>query len=74
MHASQWQDLNISYSSYQNMRNLGFPKSIVIIDDVEVYLAHSKSNALAFEDFPIYRSLVRQLSNVQAQEFYWEHC
>ena len=74
MHASQWQDLNISYSSYQNMRNLGFPKSIVIIDAVEVYLTHSKSNALAFEDFPIYRSLVRQLINVQVQEFYWEHC
>jgi hypothetical protein len=74
MHASQWQSLDVNYSSYQNMRNQGFPKSIVIIDAVEVYIAHSKNNAVSFKELPIYRSLVRQLINVKAQEYYWQHC
>jgi hypothetical protein len=74
MHASQWQDLNVSYSSYQNMRNQGFPHSVVITDAVEAYLAQNRSNAAPFGELPVYLSLVRQLVNVRAQEFYWEHC
>ncbi|NNC38885.1 MAG: hypothetical protein HKO02_15610 [Hyphomonadaceae bacterium] len=74
MHASQWQDLRVSYSSYQNMRNQGFPKSIVITDAVEVYIAHSTNNAVSFDELPIYRSLVRQHINIKAQEFYWSNC
>ena len=74
MHASQWQDLYASDSSYQNMRNQGFPQSIEIIDAVEVYLAQNKSNAITFTEFPPYRSLVRQLVDVNASEFYWAKC
>jgi hypothetical protein len=74
MHASQWQNLKVSHSSYQNMRNQGFPKSILIVDAVEVHIAHSNNNAISFEELPLYRSLVRQLINVKAQEFYWEYC
>ncbi|GAA0853942.1 hypothetical protein [Aliiglaciecola litoralis] len=74
MHASQWQSLNVSYASYQNMRNQGFPASIVIVDAVEVYVAHSKNNAQSFNELPLYRSLVRQLINVEAQEYYWQYC
>jgi hypothetical protein len=74
MHASQWQDLYVSDSSYQNMRNQGFPQSIEIIDAVEVYLAQNKSNAITFINFPPYRTLVRQLIDINASEFYWAEC
>ncbi len=74
MHASQWQDLYVSDSSYQNMRNKGFPQSVEIIDAVEDYLAQNKSNAITFLEFPPYRSLVRQYVDVKASEFYWDQC
>ncbi len=74
LHASQWQDLNVRYSSYQNMRNLGFPKSVVLTNAVEVYLAENRTNADTVEELPAYRSSVRQLINIDAQEFYWEYC
>jgi len=74
MHASQWQDLNSRYASYQNMRNQGFPKSTIITDAVEAYIAQNKNNADTYELLPVYRSLVRQIINVKAQNFYWAHC
>ena len=74
MHASQWQNLEVNYSSYRNMRNQGFPTSVRITDAVEAYLAQSNNNVTAFEILPVYRSLVRQLINIEAQEFYWENC
>jgi hypothetical protein len=74
MHASQWQDLNVSYASYENMRNQGFPKSNVIIDAVESHRAQNINNADTFEELPIYRSVVRQVINLKAQEFYWANC
>jgi hypothetical protein len=74
MHASQWQDLQVNYSSYRNMRDRGFPTSVVLANSVESYLAQSRSNATAFEVLPVYRSLVRQLVDIEAQEYYWEKC
>ena len=74
MHASQWQGLYATDSSYQNMRNQGFPQSVSITDAVEAYLAQNKNHADTFVILPQYRSLVRQLIDVQVQEFYWEHC
>jgi hypothetical protein len=74
MHASQWQDLNTIHASYQNMRNQGFPQSVVIVDAVEAYLAQNRNNADTFETLPVYRSLIRQMVGIEAQEFYWQHC
>ena len=74
MHASQWQNLEVDYSSYRNMRNQGFPTSTVISAAVETYLAQVHGNVTAFEALPVYRSLVRQIINIEAQEFYWEKC
>ena len=74
MHASQWQDIKESDAIYQNMRTQGFPKSIAITDAVEAYLKQNKNNSAAYKELPIYRSLVRQIVNVKAQEFYWANC
>ena len=74
MHASQWQDLSVSFSAYENMRDRGFPRNPDIIDAVEAYRLQNINNASTFEALPVYRSLVRQLIDVPAQEFYWANC
>jgi hypothetical protein len=74
MHASQWQNLEVDYSRYRNMRNQGFPTNVALIDSVETYLAQIRSNIGPFETLPVYRSLVRQLIDIEAQEYYWENC
>ncbi len=74
MHASQWQDLNVTFSAYQNMRDQGFPKNSNIVDAVEAYRLQNINNATTFDDLPVYRSLVRQIIDLPAQEFYWAHC
>ena len=74
MHASQWQDLNVSFSAYENMRDQGFPRNTEIIDAVEAYVLQNINNATTFDDLPVYRSLVRQIIDLPAQEFYWAHC
>lgn len=74
MHASQWQNLDVDYSSYRNMRNQGYPTSVVLTDSVEIYLAQGLGNLTAFDVRPVYRSLVRQLINIEAQEYYWKKC
>ena len=74
MHASQWQGLYAKNSAYLNMRNLGFPRSTAIVDAVELYLDQNINNAVTFVIMPKYRSLVRQMVEVEAQEHYWQNC
>ncbi|WOJ93806.1 hypothetical protein R0135_01235 [Congregibacter variabilis] len=74
MHASQWQSLEINHSSYRNMRDQGFPTSALITKAVEAYLAQVDGNVNGFDVLPVYRSLVRQVINIEAQEYYWEKC
>jgi len=74
MHASQWQNLDVNHAIYQNMRSQGLPMSVVLTDAVEVYLAQVRGNVMAFEVLPVYRSLVRQLVRLEAQEFYRAKC
>ncbi len=74
MHASQWQSLGVSDSIYKNIREQGFPKNTAIVDAVEAYLAQVSANESAFKDLPFYRSRVRQIISLKAQDFYWQHC
>ena len=74
MHASQWQDLNVSLSAYNTMRDQGFPENTTIVDAVEAYIQININNSKVLEELPVYRSLVRQIINIEAQEFYWANC
>jgi len=74
MHASQWQNLTVNTASYQNMRTQGFPESTAIVDAVEAYRIQNLNNVSAFETTPLYRSLVRQLIDIEPQEYYWANC
>ena len=72
-HASQWQSIQVSRSTYEEIRPQGLPRSRDIVDALEGYLAQngplSVTNLL-----PAYRSSVRQLIPLDVQANYWEHC
>ena len=70
MHASQWQNIRVNHSIYDEMRRLGIPSDRTIIDTVEVILAQNEGNAVIFDDKPFYRTRVRQLIPFKAQQFY----
>jgi hypothetical protein len=73
LHASQWQSIDVSRSTYEEMRRQGLPRSRAVIDAVEAYLSQNASLASTML-LPAYRSRVRQLIPVEAQAYYWEHC
>ena len=74
MHASQWQDVRVNRSTYDEMRRLGLPRNRSIIDRVEGVLAQNEGSALALDDKPIYRSRIRQLIPFDVQQYYWANC
>jgi hypothetical protein len=71
MHASQWQGMTIARTTYDEMRRLGLPSARPIVEAVEAFYAQ---NDQAMKDKPAYRSLVRQMIPVNAQEPYWANC
>ncbi|PHS18514.1 MAG: hypothetical protein COA86_07410 [Kangiella sp.] len=74
MHASQWQDLRVIRSTYDDMRRLGLPLNRAIVEKVESFLARNEGSAITLDDLPIYRSKVRQLIPFNVQKYYWENC
>ena len=74
MHASQWRGMEVSRSVYDNMRRIGLPKNNDINKAEQAYLAQSLGGGVVFNLLPQYRSLVRQLVPLEAQQFYWENC
>jgi hypothetical protein len=74
MHASQWQSVSVPRSTYDNMQRLGLPRDSAIVETVEAYLAQNDSTAPTFGVIPYYRSVVRQIVPLSAQEFYWLNC
>lgn len=74
MHASQWQRLDVTLSTYEEMRSLGLPRSRKIVDAVELFIAQNVNIASSMQELPRYRSSVRELVPLTAQEFYWNNC
>jgi len=74
MHASQWQGMTIPRTTYDEMRRLGLPGARPIVEAVEAFYAQNEQIVQAMTDKPAYRSLVRQMIPVDAQEAYWTHC
>lgn len=74
MHASQWQGMGIPRTTYDEMRRLGLPGARSIVEAVEAFYAQNEQIVQAMIEKPAYRSLVRQLIPVGAQEAYWQNC
>lgn len=73
-HASQWQRLDVNRSTYDEMRRLGLPRSRDIVDAVEFHFAQNINISSSMQELPAYRSVVRQLIPLSAQDYYWHNC
>ena len=74
MHASQWQQIMSSWSTYDELRREGLPSDRRIIELVEKYKTYSHQVALVLSIQPSYRTLVRGLIPIGLQDAYWERC
>lgn len=74
MHASQWQQIMSSWSTYEELRRAGLPSDRRIIELVEKYKTYSHQVALVLSTQPPYRTLVRGLIPIELQDAYWDHC
>lgn len=74
MHASQWQQIFSNWSTYDELRRDGLPSDRQIIELIERYKKFSYQAGLVLAVQPRYRSLVRGLIPIKAQDAYWERC
>jgi hypothetical protein len=74
LHASQWQQLMSSWSTYEELRREGLPSDRRIIELVEKYKTYSHQAALVLSVQPRYRTLVRSLIPIDVQDAYWKYC
>ncbi len=74
LHASQWFTLDVTRTTYDEMRRLSLPRSRKIVDAVEVYLSQNKLSAIVAIDKPAFREHVRGLVPIAVHEIYWVTC
>jgi hypothetical protein len=74
MHASQWQQIMSSWSTYDELRREGLPSDRGLIEMVEKYKTYNHQVMQALSTQPRYRTLVRSLIAIHAQDAYWDHC
>ncbi|WP_412061301.1 hypothetical protein [Rubrivirga sp. IMCC45206] len=73
-HASQWQQVAVPRSTYDEMRRSGWPRNRAVVDAMEAYHRQADQFARPLEEAPAYRSLVRGLVPLAAHRPYWERC
>ena len=74
LNASQWFDVGVSRSIYDEMRRQSLPRSREIVSLVEAYLAQNHITSTVLTDLPAYRQHVRSLMPVAVLEAYWSTC
>jgi hypothetical protein len=73
-HASQWQQVVVTRSTYDEMRRNGWPRNRAIVDALEAHHRQADQIAIAMADPPAYRALVRGLIPLAIHRPYWDQC
>jgi hypothetical protein len=73
-HASQWQQVVIPRSTYDEMRRNGWPRNRAIVDALEAYHRQADQIVKTLVDPPAYRALARGLIPLAIHRPYWENC
>jgi hypothetical protein len=73
-HASQWQQVIMRRSTYDEMRRNGWPRNRAIVDALEAHHRQADQIAQAMVDPPAYRALVRGLIPLAIHRPYWDQC
>jgi len=74
MHASQWQQVNVSWSTFDEMRREGLPSNRQIIPAIEEFQFVTSLSANTLSVPPPYRTMVRRRIQIALQDAYWNHC
>ena len=72
-HASQWFDLSVDRSTYDELRRAGMPRNDQLKDALATYFIRSERSDLTNE-VPRYRELARSLIPAESQLHLWEDC
>lgn len=73
-HASQWQQVTVGRSTYDEMRRNGWPRDRALVDAIEDYHRQADQLRVPLEHPPAYRSLVRGRIPLAAHAPYWTDC
>jgi hypothetical protein len=73
-HASQWQTVVLSRSTYDEMRRNGWPRNRAIVEALEAHHRQADQITFAINEPPVYRELVRGLIPLSIHRPYWQNC
>ncbi len=72
-HASRWNPVGVTRSTYNEMRSMGLPRSRQIIDLTEAYLFDNAFSVMQIEK-PAYQEHVRGLIPARVHDAIWAEC
>ena len=73
-HASQWIDVGVAQTTFTEMRRIGLPRTRTVAIAIEAYYSTSVAINTISNERPAYRTLVRGLIPVSAQQAIWATC
>lgn len=73
-HASQWVDVGVTQTTYTEMRRIGLPRSRQLAMVIEPYYSINVGINTISNERPAYRTLIRGLIPVRAQQAMWTTC
>jgi hypothetical protein len=73
-HASQWQQIIVPRSTYDEMRRNGWPRNRAIVDALEAHHRQADQTTQVMVEKPVYRALVRGLIPLAVHRPYWAQC
>ncbi len=72
--ASQWLDVELIQSTYNELRAAGFPRDATLASVLARYQSLGEQASRINAELPRYRSLVRSLIPAATQQYMWAHC
>lgn len=73
-HASQWVDVGVTQMTFTEMRRIGMPRSRELAMAIEPYYSINVGINTISNERPAYRTLIRGLIPVRAQQAMWNTC
>lgn len=73
-HASQWMDVQLNKSTYDEMKRSGLPRDVSLRGVLARYYALNEQSVKVFSDLPRYRELVRSIIPAATQQYLWTAC
>ena len=73
-HASQWLDVSLNTSTFEEMKRLGLPSNAALKNELEEYYVLGELRKTLTKELPEYRRLVRSIIPHKVQQHIWSKC